>query len=156
MRIENLMTQNPRRARVHDHLDAIAREMWEGDCGAVPVIDDEGRLAGIITDRDVCMAAYTQGKPLRDIPVTVAMTRQVVSVSVQDTIEAAEHIMRRECVRRLPVIDRDGRPVGILSLSDLVREAVHDGHDGAPHAADVAQVLADICEPRFQVAPSAA
>ena len=61
-------------------LDHAARLMWEFDCGVIPVVDDAGHLCGMVTDRDICMAAYTQGKLLSAIPVTTAMAREIVTI----------------------------------------------------------------------------
>ena len=152
MLVRNLMTQNPRSCHVSDHLDAPARVMWETDCGAVPVVDDSQRVVGIVTDRDICMAAYTRGQPLHAIPVEATMSRDVMACAGDDEVDFAERAMRERRVRRLPVVDKDWRLVGILSLNDLAREAVHDnGHTGTPRSADVTRTLAAICEPRFQV-----
>lgn len=152
MLVRYLMTQNPSSCRPSDHLDAAARLMWETDCGAVPIVDDGGRVVGMLTDRDVCMAAYTQGEPLRSIPVSVAMARDVVTCAAEDDVDVAEQAMRDARIRRLPVVDKDRRLVGMLSLNDLAREAINKGHDGAPRSADVTRTLAAISEPRFQMA----
>ncbi len=153
MLIRNLMTQNPRTCNPTDNLDVAARHMWEADCGALPIVDEAGKLVGIVTDRDICMAAYTQGRPLRDILVAVAMARQVITCRPDDDIDVAEASMRRVQIRRLPVVSAQGQLVGILSLNDLARETQHDGsHEGPPKSADVAETLATICEPRFALA----
>jgi signal-transduction protein with cAMP-binding, CBS, and nucleotidyltransferase domain len=85
--------------------------------------DAHGRLAGIVTDRDVCMVAYTQGVPLTAIPVERAMSARVVSCARGDDLETAHRLMRTHLIHRLPVVDTRGRPIGILSLSDLVSHA---------------------------------
>jgi len=151
MLVRNLMTQNPRSCHTNDNLDVAARAMWETDCGAVPIVDDGGRVVGIVTDRDICMAAYTQGQPLWCIPIGVAMAREVITCGSDDDVDVAERAMRDARVRRLPVVDADLRLVGMLSLNDLAREAVHNGHRGTPRSADVTRTLAAICEPRFQI-----
>ena len=151
MLVRNLMTQNPRSCHANDNLDAAARVMWETDCGAVPIVDDGGHVVGIVTDRDICMAAYTQGQPLWSIPVGVAMARDVITCSSDDDVDVAERSMCDARIRRLPVVDADQRLVGMLSLNDLAREAVNNGHTDAPRSADVTRTLAAICEPRFQV-----
>jgi CBS domain-containing protein len=101
-------------------LNAAARHMWERDCGAVPVVED-GKLAGIITDRDICMAAYTQGRPLTAIRIADVMTRHVHACRANDTLERAASLMADARVRRLPVLDGAGRLVGILSMADIAR-----------------------------------
>ena len=72
MKVAELMTRSVLAAHPQDSLARAAQMMWDHDCGALPVIDDSGRVLGMITDRDVCMAAYTQGRPLAEIPVEIA------------------------------------------------------------------------------------
>ena len=124
MRIEQLMTKQPRTCRTGDGLDAAARIMWDHDIGAVPVIAENGRLAGIITDRDVCMAALFTGASLAAIPVREHMSRQVFTVTPEDSVETAEEVMAAQQVRRLPVLSSTGEVVGMVTLSDLTRAAV--------------------------------
>jgi CBS domain-containing protein len=152
MHVRNLMTQNPQCCRAEEMTDAAARVMWETDCGVVPIVDERERVVGVITDRDICMAAYTRGEPLSRIPIASAMARQVISCRASDPVEVAEKAMREGRVRRLPVVDDDGRLVGVLSLNDLAREALHDGRGEAPGLADVTTTLAAICEPRARLA----
>ena len=121
------MTPEVRACTIHDSLNAAARIMWDHDCGCAPVIDAHGKLVGIITDRDVCMAAYTQGLPLEAIPVQRAMSAKVISCGRTDELETAHRLMRSHEIHRLPVIDSRGRLAGILSLSDLVSQACGNG-----------------------------
>ena len=103
----------------------------------------------MLTDRDICMAAYTQGKPLHDISIATAMSPQLFSCKGDDSIEEAEAIMRRYQVRRLPVTDFSGRLVGVLSLNDITKRIQQRpvyGHDGLSSEA-VASTLADISKP---------
>jgi CBS-domain-containing membrane protein len=109
----------------------------------------------MITDRDICMAAYTQGKPLQEIRVQSAMSKDVVSCKSTDSLEQAEELMRRNKVRRLPVVDAEKRLVGLLSLHDVARAALSE--PPATHEArlrDAGQLLAEVCEPRLR--PNAA
>jgi CBS-domain-containing membrane protein len=129
-----------------DTLDNAARLMWEYDCGVVPVVDDQGRLAGVVTDRDICMSAYTQGRPLSAIPVTTAMAGKVVAAHMEDSVEAAEALMRDNQVRRIPVIDGEGRPVGVVSLNDLARLAASTRKSAVDR--ELVQTLAAVCRPR--------
>jgi CBS domain-containing protein len=135
-------------------LDQAARLMWESDAGIIPVVNDQGRLAGVITDRDVCMAAYTQGQPLSAIPVTTAMAREVVAVHENDSVEQAEDLMRASQVRRLPILDAEGFPVGLISMSDLARLADRTKRSGVDR--EIVQTLAAVSRPRAQGAPIAA
>ncbi len=102
--------------------------MWEGNFGAVPVVDDQGRAIAMVTDRDICIAAYTQGRSIWDIPVEVAMSKQLYSVKPTDSIAQVEQILQTQQVHRMPVVGGDGRVVGIVALQDIVREAVRQRH----------------------------
>jgi len=90
----------------------------------VPVVDQDGVVVAMLTDRDVCMAAFTQGRALGDIRISSAMSKSVWTCRPEDDVKLAEERMRHHRVRRLPVVDAEGRLVGILSLSDLAREAM--------------------------------
>lgn len=153
MRVDQIMTRTVQTCRQSDRLDAAARIMWEHDCGCVPVVaegDGAGRVVGMITDRDVCMAAWTQGQPLAAIPVSTAMAREVRSCRASDSVADALRIMEHDQLRRLPVVDNDGRVVGILSLTDAAREAARE-HGGPAHDVPdmrIAEVLEAISAPR--------
>jgi CBS domain-containing protein len=147
--VSHLMTTAVRSCSTGDTLHRAAQIMWEHDCGVVPVVDGQGRLVGMVTDRDICMAAYTQGQPLSQIRVPLAMAKEVHAVHDTDRVEAAEALMRRVRVRRVPVVDDEGRLKGILSMNDLARH-VHPspiGRMGNGLSGDsVALTLAAICE----------
>jgi CBS domain-containing protein len=127
--------------------------MWEGDCGCVPVVepDDGGvRVVGMVTDRDVCMAGYTQGRPLSAIRVDSAMARQVHACRPTDSIGEALNMLRKHQVRRLPVVDNGDHLVGMLSLADAAREAVRERGSKGRDVTDtrIGEVLEAICVPR--------
>lgn len=149
MRIKDIMSYPVVTCPVGGTLDHAARLMWEFDCGIVPVTDDEGRVAGVVTDRDICMAAYTQGKPLSAIPVTTAMAGNVVAAHVDDEVDQVEELMSASQIRRLPVIDADHRPVGIVSMNDLARLAARAKRSGVDR--QLVQTLATVCQPRGKV-----
>ncbi len=146
MRIKEIMIQPVVTCPVESTLDHAARLMWEFYCGAIPVVGQEGRLAGMLTDRDICMGAYTQGRSLRDIPVSSVMTRLVVAVHTEELIEQAEHLMRESQVHRIPVLDDANRPVGIVSMNDLARLGARSHRAGVDR--EIVKTLAAICQPR--------
>ncbi|HLQ37926.1 MAG TPA: CBS domain-containing protein [Planctomycetota bacterium] len=127
MKIQDLMTKNPYCCRADDNLTAVARILWERDCGCVPVLDAKEQLVGIVTDRDVCMAAYTQGKRLDEIALRAVMTRHVTTVQPTDEVGVAEQKLAGSQVRRLPVVDQRGKVVGLLAINDLLRAAAAGG-----------------------------
>lgn len=126
MKVEKLMTRNPVSCTPEDDLSVPARLMWEADCGCVPVVDRDRRVVGMVTDRDVCMAAYTQGRPLREMRVGEVMSNKVHACRMADDLEVAERMMKTRQVRRLPVLDTDERLVGMLSLNDLALRAARE------------------------------
>ena len=153
MRVKQLMTRDVKVCRAEDTLSRAAQLMWEHDCGCVPVIgtNGDGRLIGIITDRDIAMAAYTQGSPLSAIPVSTAMEREVLACHADDAINRAEALMRERKVRRLPVLDQHERLVGLLSLNDIVLEAQREAGSGPGaevNAEELTETLAAVCRSR--------
>jgi CBS domain-containing protein len=141
VKVADLMTREVHACTIHDALNAAARIMWDHDCGCAPVVDAHGRLVGIVTDRDICMAAYTQGIPLTAIPVERVMSPRVVSCARGDDLETAHRLMRTHEIHRIPVADSRGRLVGILSLSDVVN---YSSGDSAALAVEIAATLAAI------------
>ena len=83
----------------------------------------------MITDRDACMAAYTTGRPLSDLPVSTAMSATLFDCGPEDSLAVVEETMRAHQVRRLPVLDRDRRVVGIVTMNDLLRAPDRYGRD---------------------------
>jgi CBS-domain-containing membrane protein len=133
-----------------DNLAAAASRMWDADIGCLPVVSVDGRVVGMVTDRDICMAALTRGQALHQVSVSVAMSKEILSCSPEATLAEAEEIMRSGQVRRLPVIDSDGSLAGIVSLNDLARLAGREmGRKNRDLSAqEVAATLAAISAPR--------
>lgn len=150
MNVSSVMTSAVKSCGIDDNLQFAAQIMWENDCGVVPVVGADGRVVGMVTDRDVCMAAYTKGQPIHQIPVSSAMAKSVWSVHEHDPLPAAESLMRKARVRRLPVTDGDGKLKGILSMNDLARHHAQRswGHKSNGLGSDsIVQTMAAICEP---------
>jgi CBS domain-containing protein len=149
--VREIMSMNVGVVRHWETLDHAARIMWERDVGCVPVVDEANELVGIVTDRDVCIGAYTQGLRLADIHVGSVCTRTVLRAEPETTLEEAAALMRAHRVRRLPVCDVHGCVVGMLSLADL---AVYGMPRTAPSVAEglspssLASTLAAVSEPR--------
>jgi CBS-domain-containing membrane protein len=153
MRVEQLMTRNVETCRPDESLHRAAELMWKRDCGALPVVTGEAgaeQVVGMLTDRDVCMAAYMRGRPLWEITVAGAMSRRVCSCRPTDAVGVALKIMETNQIRRLPVLDANDRLVGLLSLADVSREAAreHGQHDPQVTDAALAQALEAIAASR--------
>lgn len=126
LRVQQLMSQNVHVCRPDDSAETAVRTMWERDIGVVPVVQRDGRVIAMLTDRDVCMAALFTGLPLNDLRVSQAMSRSLYTVRPEQAVEEAELVLREHQVRRLPVVDGEGRLVGLLSQNDLVNEAARE------------------------------
>jgi CBS-domain-containing membrane protein len=144
------MTRDVYTCTINDSLNAAARVMWDHDCGCAPVIDAHGKLAGIVTDRDISMAAYTQGVPLDAIPVERVMSARVISCGRGDDLETAHQLMRTHEIHRIPVVDTRGRPIGILSLSDVINH--WHGDRAAEQAVEIAATFSAIRRRRERTA----
>lgn len=156
MLVENLMTRQVQSCHVGDSLAHAAQLMWQHDCGAIPVCAGDGipRVIGMITDRDICMSALFQGKPLSALRVNEAMSRSLTAVRPSDSLAQAERVMREAHLRRLPVIERDGALLGMISLADLAREALRERAHSRKEVteSDIGSTLAAICEPPHHAA----
>ena len=150
MNVSQLMNPNVETCRPEDSLAVAAGKMWERDVGCLPVVGADGRGVGLITDRDICMAGYIQGRPLNEVSVSVAMSKELYSCRASDALIEAEETMRSHQVRRLPVLDASGALAGMISLNDLARQSEREvGRKGRELTAqEVSTTLAAICEPR--------
>jgi len=119
MIVADVMTREVVTCSNSDNLNRAAQLMWERRCGCLPIVDDDNRVVGLLTDRDVCMAAYTQGRRLDDIGVATAMSRPAWTCAPSAKIEEAEDLLMAHGIRRLVVVDADGRPSGLVSLDDI-------------------------------------
>ena len=147
-----IMTEGMRCCLPEDSLNRVAKIMWDTDSGAVGITNADGRLCGIITDRDVSMAAYLRGQLLSNIRVQDVMTKEVHTCSADETLERAATLMGNAEVRRLPITDAEGRPLGIVSLADIARNA---GILGLREAERLAfQLLRAVSKRRAQLVPS--
>lgn len=144
MKVRDLMSSPAHVCNAGDSLENAARVLWEHDVGVLPVVDEDGRVRATITDRDICMAAWTQGACLRDIRVSSSMSQQAVTCRADEDVSAASQRMAQSAVRRLPVVDESGKVVGVLSLGDLARAAAKDRAAGT----EALKALVAICQPR--------
>ncbi len=123
MKVQDIMTSNAKTCGLDTNLAAAAMTMWDHDCGTVPVVDIEGKVLGMITDRDICMAAATKHRDVALISVGEVISGKAFTCAPEDDVRAALKMMQDEKVRRLPVVDTDGALRGILSVNDIVIHA---------------------------------
>jgi CBS domain-containing protein len=156
MKVEQLMTKTVASCVPGDTLNEAARIMWERDCGVVPVVEAQGsqHVIGMLTDRDICMAAYTKGQTLSQIQVRDAMSSGAQSCHPGQDVAEAERAMRDAQVHRLPVVDEADQLLGVISLADIAREAAREARFKRQEVtvAEVGETLAAISQPRESVA----
>ena len=151
MKVKDVMSRSVWTSTPETPLSEIARIMWDKDCGFVPIADAQTKaLRGVITDRDICMAAWTRGRPLGEIPASRVLARDVHCCRETDDLSVVHESMRRHQVRRLPVVDAANQPIGVVSLNDLARTA-KDAHEQR----DVAATLGEVCRHRVPAAAQA-
>jgi len=121
MKVSDIMTPSPYCCAPTDSLQEVARGMRDYDCGAVPVVDN-GNIIGIVTDRDLAIRAIAEGRS-PDEKVESVCTPSPQCCRVDDDVRDVQRIMSERQVRRVPVVDAEGRCVGIVSQADLARGA---------------------------------
>jgi CBS domain-containing protein len=119
MKVKEICTHAVKSCTRDSNLAEVGALMWDGDCGLLPVLDETGKVVGVITDRDVCMSAATNHRPAAQIAVREVIGTRVLTCRLNDEIRQALKTIRTEKVRRLPVVDGDGLLQGMLSLNDL-------------------------------------
>jgi CBS domain-containing protein len=123
MRVLEMMMGTPYFCHPESNLGEATELMWKGNCGFLPVAKEDGKIIGVITDRDICIALGTRGRPPGEIPVVDAMTQKVYSCAPEDDVYLALAAMREGRVRRLPVISKEGILVGVVSMDDVLLHA---------------------------------
>jgi len=143
MKLKDIMTPNVEYVRPGDSLQEAARKMKSLDVGPMPVCGDNDKVVGMLTDRDVTIRATAEGKDPKTTKVQDVMSEDVVwCFEDQDSTEAAT-LMRDKQIRRLLVMNRDKRMVGIVSLGDLATETGDQQQSGA-----VLQGVSESSQPR--------
>ena len=120
IRCRDIMTTSVKTATREDKLREVAAMMRDGDMGSVPVVED-GRLVGIVTDRDIVVRSLANGQG-PETSVSEAMTTDIFAVKPDDFVFEAIRLMGDKQVRRVPVVDEDGNLAGIISMADIALE----------------------------------
>jgi CBS domain-containing protein len=120
--VRDVMTQGPRSVRRDSSVVEAARIMRDEDVGVVPVVDDD-RVIGMLTDRDITLSVVAEGKDPQSTKAEEIASSELVTVDPQQDLDEALRLMARHQVRRLPVVEEDGKLVGILAQADVARHA---------------------------------
>lgn len=146
MRVADVMLTQPRVCRAAESLADAGRTMAQVGAGVLPVVDEDAKLVGILTDRDICCTLAEMDNRPSMVRVEDVMTKRVWSSRAADDVRKALETMREHKVRRLPVIDDRGRLEGLLTLDDVVMEAeifeTREFH--GPYYTDIVETLQEI------------
>jgi len=119
--IKHVMTSNPRTIDADKPVAYAAKMMLEEDVGLAPIVEGD-KLIGMLTDRDIAIRVVAEGKDPGQVKVRDVASKQVVTIDPQQDLDEALRIMAKHQVRRLPVVEEDGRLVGVVAQADVARE----------------------------------
>jgi CBS domain-containing protein len=146
MKVKDVMTPDAKAIWITESLADAAKEMWENDCGVLPIIKDGRKVVGMITDRDICMATAMRDQSPSHISVEEVMNATVYAAEAEEDVEQALQTMRDHKVRRLPVLNLAGELEGIVSMNDIVLKAKTNGKKAPIDYTDVVKTYQAICE----------
>jgi len=123
MKVRDVMTKNVTSCHPEQNLGEVVENMWKYRCGAMPIVSDEGRVMGIITDRDMCIALGTRDLRASEMKAADVAPARYFACRPDDDIHSALKTMAAQEVRRLLVTDEYGKLAGILSIDDVIAHA---------------------------------
>ena len=125
MKVTEIMARNPVCCTPEADLQSVAKLMRDNDCGEIPVIEDENshRLVGVITDRDIVCRSVADGYRPDEVKVEECMSAPATSITMDADVEQAVETMQKQQIRRIPVVDREKRCVGIVAQADVARSS---------------------------------
>jgi CBS domain-containing protein len=123
--IRELMTENPRTVTPDQTVVDAAKIMREVDTGIVPIVDGD-KLVGTLTDRDIAIRVVAEGKDPNTLKAEEVASREIVTIDPQQDLDEGLRLMARHQVRRLPVVEEDGKLVGIVAQADIAQHATDE------------------------------
>lgn len=120
MKVKDIMTQSAVCCSPDTNVGAAVELLWVRNCGMLPVVGPDQKLLGVVTDRDLCVSMETRNRLPGDLTVGETMTKNVLTCKPEDEIHEAMGTMAEKQVRRLPVVNDQGIPQGILSMDDII------------------------------------
>ena len=119
MSVKDIMTPEPACCKADSTIQEVAKLMAEMDCGEIPVVDANGRVQGVVTDRDICCRAVAQGANCASVPISEVMSSPAITVTPDTSIQDCCAVMEEHMIRRVPVVDQNGCCCGIVSQADF-------------------------------------
>ena len=123
--IKGVMTSDPCTIDAGKSVAYAAKMMRDEDVGLAPIVEDD-KLVGMLTDRDIAVRVVAEGRNPDQVTVSEVASKQVVTIDPQQDLDEALRIMAKHQVRRLPVVEEDGRLVGVVAQADVAREGDDD------------------------------
>ena len=148
MTVKSLMTSKPSTCTRATNLAEAGALMLAADCGILPVVDDEGKLVGVVTDRDICIALATRNALASQLTVGDVAHTRVFTCGPDDDVQSALATMKQHHIRRLPVEGFAGTVAGIISMNDILLAAGKKGVGSA----DIIDTFQAICAHHHPVA----
>ena len=137
MTVTEIMTKDVACCSPETKLDQVAQMMAEHDCGEIPVVDKQGYVLGVVTDRDICCRAVADNRQPSEVRADQIMSAPVVTAWHSMSTDDCAGLMRDNMIRRIPVVDANGCCCGIVSQADFARKA----------DSQVADILCHVSEP---------
>lgn len=138
MTVVSVMTPNPACCTATTPLREVARMMLDNDCGQIPVVDESQRPVGVVTDRDIVIRVVAEGRNSNEAAAADAMSMPVRTVTTETSLADCVCLMEADQIRRVPVVDANGRLAGIVSIADLALAGKQEA---------TAEVVKEVSEP---------
>lgn len=151
MTVREIMTQSPVCCTANTNVGAAVELMWVHNCGVLPVVTPDNKVEGIVTDRDICIAVGTRNRLPGELTIGEIATKTVFTCQPDDDIQKALRTIADKQVRRLPVVDSEGKSQGILSMDDVVVHTELNKLDGRSEISskELTQNLKNLYRPQF-------
>ena len=138
MNVSSVMTPNPACCTATTPLRDVAKMMLDNDCGQIPVVDESQRPIGVVTDRDIAVRVVAEGRDTNQTTAADAMSMPVRTVTSDTSLKDAVCLMEADQIRRVPVVDSDGKLAGIVAIADLALAGKQEA---------TAEVVREVSEP---------
>jgi CBS domain-containing protein len=131
MTVRDIMTENPACCTPDSNLQEVAKMMLDNDCGAIPVCEDmnNGKPLGVITDRDITVRTVAKGENPLEMTAESVMTKNVVTVTPETSVSECVGLMEENQLRRILVVDNDGKCVGMVAQADIAVKTENEAED---------------------------
>ena len=158
MKVKDIMTQSAVSCSPDTNVGAAVELMWIHNYGMLPVVGTDQKLIGIVTDRDICIALGTRSRLAGELSVGEIATRNLYTCEPDDEIHEALNTMASKQVRRLPVVNGQGIPQGILSMDDIITHGDLNKWEGCSELSseEIIRSLKKLCGQKFPVVHSKA